>query len=181
MQNIFCQEKLLVKLIFAFHFRAKASADPIANPLRDQVWSCIIKKKESIFALFPFPKFFQDFQVCITIIEARQLAGLNMDPVVCIQVGDIKKYTSVKESTNCPYYNEVHPWNVGTLDSQINVRILNWFCFQYFVFDFHLAPLMLFDKIITLTVSKKVYFQNLIFLKLAVQFLIKKSNSKAVL
>lgn len=49
----------------------------------------------------------QDFQVCITIIEARQLAGLNMDPVVCVQVGDSRKYTSVKESTNCPYYNEV--------------------------------------------------------------------------
>ena len=30
-----------------------------------------------------------------------------MDPVVCVQVGDQKKYTSVKESTNCPYYNEV--------------------------------------------------------------------------
>ena len=46
-------------------------------------------------------------QVCVTIIEARQLAGLNMDPVVCVQVGDQKKYTSVKESTNCPYYSEV--------------------------------------------------------------------------
>ncbi|XP_064487216.1 otoferlin-like [Ornithodoros turicata] len=69
----------------------------------------------------------QDFQVCVTVIEGRHLAGLNMDPVVCVQVGDQKKYTSVKESTNCPYYNE------------------------YFVFDFHMAPSMLFDKIITLT------------------------------
>lgn len=50
----------------------------------------------------------QDFQVCITIIEGRQLAGLNMDPVVCVQVDEMKKYTSVKESTNCPYYNEVY-------------------------------------------------------------------------
>ncbi|KAL4121896.1 hypothetical protein QTP88_014316 [Uroleucon formosanum] len=50
----------------------------------------------------------QDFQVCVTIIEARQLAGLNMDPVVCVQVGEVKKYTSVKESTNCPYYNELN-------------------------------------------------------------------------
>lgn len=49
----------------------------------------------------------QDYQICITIIEARQLAGLNMDPVVCVQIGDQRKYTSVKESTNCPYYNEV--------------------------------------------------------------------------
>ncbi|CAK1554752.1 unnamed protein product [Leptosia nina] len=69
-----------------------------------------------------------DFQICITVIEARQLAGLNMDPVVCVQVGDQRKYTSVKESTNCPYYNE------------------------YFVFDFHMPPIMLFDKIITLSV-----------------------------
>ncbi|XP_074640585.1 otoferlin-like isoform X2 [Tubulanus polymorphus] len=76
----------------------------------------------------------QDFQVCITIIEARQLAGLNMDPVVCVQVGEVKKYTSVKESTNCPYYNE------------------------YFVFDFHMAPAMLFDKIITITVLQSRNF-----------------------
>lgn len=56
----------------------------------------------------------QDFQVCVTIIEARQLPGLNMDPVVCIQVGDQKKYTSAKESTNCPYYNEVNSPLVST-------------------------------------------------------------------
>uniref|UniRef100_A0A665X0R4 Otoferlin a n=1 Tax=Echeneis naucrates TaxID=173247 RepID=A0A665X0R4_ECHNA len=41
------------------------------------------------------------------LIEARQLIGLNMDPVVCVEIGDDKKYTSMKESTNCPYYNEV--------------------------------------------------------------------------
>ena len=87
--------------------RPKATLDPVASSLKAQ-----------------------DFQVCVTVIEARQLAGLNMDPVVCVSVGDQKKYTSVKESTNCPYYNE------------------------YFVFDFHMAPFMLFDKIITLTVRK---------------------------
>uniref|UniRef100_A0A8D3B343 Otoferlin a n=1 Tax=Scophthalmus maximus TaxID=52904 RepID=A0A8D3B343_SCOMX len=32
--------------------------------------------------------------------------GLNMDPVVCVEIGDDKKYTSMKESTNCPYYND---------------------------------------------------------------------------
>uniref|UniRef100_A0A9J7YHL1 Otoferlin b n=1 Tax=Cyprinus carpio carpio TaxID=630221 RepID=A0A9J7YHL1_CYPCA len=47
------------------------------------------------------------FQVSVTVIEARQLVGLNMDPVVCVEIGDEKKYTSMKESTNCPYYNEV--------------------------------------------------------------------------
>ena len=43
----------------------------------------------------------------MTVIEARQLVGLNMDPVVCVEIGEDKKYTSMKESTNCPYYNEV--------------------------------------------------------------------------
>ncbi|XP_020570142.1 otoferlin isoform X4 [Oryzias latipes] len=76
-----------------------------------------------------------DYQISITVVEARQLIGLNMDPVVCVEVGDDKKYTSMKESTNCPYYNE------------------------YFVFDFHVPPDVLFDKIIKLSV---IHSKNLL-------------------
>ncbi|XP_029420323.1 otoferlin isoform X8 [Nannospalax galili] len=76
-----------------------------------------------------------DYQVSITVIEARQLVGLNMDPVVCVEVGDDKKYTSMKESTNCPYYNE------------------------YFVFDFHVSPDIMFDKIIKISV---IHSKNLL-------------------
>ncbi|XP_032877367.1 otoferlin isoform X1 [Amblyraja radiata] len=77
----------------------------------------------------------QDYQVSITIIEARQLVGLNMDPVVCVEIGDDKKYTSMKESTNSPYFNE------------------------YFVFDFHLSPDVMFDKIVKLSV---IHSKNLL-------------------
>ncbi|XP_069742584.1 otoferlin isoform X4 [Narcine bancroftii] len=77
----------------------------------------------------------QDYQVSITIIEARQLVGLNMDPVVCVEIGDEKKYTSMKESTSCPYYNE------------------------YFVFDFHVSPDVMFDKIVKLSV---IHSKNLL-------------------
>uniref|UniRef100_A0A3Q3WWF6 Otoferlin n=1 Tax=Mola mola TaxID=94237 RepID=A0A3Q3WWF6_MOLML len=76
-----------------------------------------------------------DYQISITVIEARQLMGLNMDPVVCVEIGDDKKYTSMKESTNCPYYNE------------------------YFVFDFHVPPDVMFDKIIKLSV---IHSKNLL-------------------
>ncbi|XP_075782088.1 otoferlin isoform X2 [Pelodiscus sinensis] len=76
-----------------------------------------------------------DYQVSITVIEARQLVGLNMDPVVCVEVGEEKKYTSMKESTNCPYYNE------------------------YFVFDFHVPPDVMFDKIVKLSV---IHSKNLL-------------------
>ncbi|KAJ3606908.1 hypothetical protein NHX12_026424, partial [Muraenolepis orangiensis] len=73
--------------------------------------------------------------ISITVVEARQLVGLNMDPVVCVEIGDDKKYTSMKESTNCPYYNE------------------------YFVFDFHVPPDVMFDKIIKLSV---IHSKNLL-------------------
>ena len=74
-----------------------------------------------------------------------------------MQVGDNKKFTSVKESTNCPYYNEV-----PCIVTPYIIYILNIFKyisispnFQYFVFDFHMAPVMLFDKIISFTVRHK--------------------------
>uniref|UniRef100_A0AAX7V4X1 Otoferlin n=1 Tax=Astatotilapia calliptera TaxID=8154 RepID=A0AAX7V4X1_ASTCA len=76
-----------------------------------------------------------DYQVSVTVIEARQLVGLNMDPMVCVEIGEDKKYTSMKESTNCPYYNE------------------------YFVFDFHVPPDVMFDKILKVSV---VHSKNLL-------------------
>ncbi|XP_062857468.1 otoferlin isoform X2 [Trichomycterus rosablanca] len=76
-----------------------------------------------------------DYQISVMVIEARQLVGLNMDPLVCVEIGDEKKYTSMKESTNCPYYTE------------------------YFVFDFHVPPDVMFDKILKLSV---IHSKNLL-------------------
>uniref|UniRef100_A0A3Q1B4X1 Otoferlin n=1 Tax=Amphiprion ocellaris TaxID=80972 RepID=A0A3Q1B4X1_AMPOC len=76
-----------------------------------------------------------DYQISVTVIEARQLVGLNMDPMVCVEIGEDKKYTSMKESTNCPYYNE------------------------YFVFDFHVPPDVMFDKILKISV---IHSKNLL-------------------
>ncbi|XP_075070137.1 fer-1-like protein 6 isoform X2 [Mixophyes fleayi] len=70
----------------------------------------------------------QTYQIAITITEARQLIGENIDPVVIIEIGDEKKQTTVKEGTNAPFYNE------------------------YFVFDFVGPQEQLFDKIIRLSV-----------------------------
>ncbi|XP_023574556.1 fer-1-like protein 6 isoform X3 [Octodon degus] len=70
----------------------------------------------------------QSYQISITIIEARQLVGENIDPVVTVEVGDEKKQSTVKEGTNSPFYNE------------------------YFVFDFIGPQVHLFDKIIKISV-----------------------------
>uniref|UniRef100_A0A803T095 Fer-1 like family member 6 n=1 Tax=Anolis carolinensis TaxID=28377 RepID=A0A803T095_ANOCA len=74
---------------------------------------------------------FLSTQIAITIIEARQLVGENIDPVVIIEIGDEKKQTTVKEGTNSPFYNE------------------------YFVFDFIGPQVHLFDKIIKISVICK--------------------------
>nr|XP_013005415.1 fer-1-like protein 6 isoform X2 [Cavia porcellus] len=70
----------------------------------------------------------QTYQISVTIIEARQLVGENIDPVVTIEIGDEKKQSTVKEGTNSPFYNE------------------------YFVFDFIGPQVHLFDKIIKISV-----------------------------
>uniref|UniRef100_G3S4D1 Fer-1 like family member 6 n=1 Tax=Gorilla gorilla gorilla TaxID=9595 RepID=G3S4D1_GORGO len=70
----------------------------------------------------------QNYQIAITITEARQLVGENIDPVVTIEIGDEKKQSTVKEGTNSPFYNE------------------------YFVFDFIGPQVHLFDKIIKISV-----------------------------
>lgn len=103
----------------------------------------------------------------MTVIEARQLVGLNMDPMVCVEIGDEKKYTSMKESTNCPYYNEVSQFdlfkNYFIADRVKNVIIIIMVVvffspFQYFVFDFHVPPDVMFDKILKLSVSCTLIF-----------------------
>ena len=64
----------------------------------------------------------------MTIIQAQQLAGLDIDPVIRVDVGPDSRYTSISKSTNCPYYNE------------------------YFVFAFHEPAAMILDKMITISV-----------------------------
>ncbi|XP_043922113.1 otoferlin-like [Protopterus annectens] len=67
-------------------------------------------------------------RICISVIAAQHLIGHNIDPYVCVEIGDQKRQTNKCESTNCPFYNE------------------------YFVFEFHLPREVLFDKIIKLSV-----------------------------
>lgn len=52
------------------------------------------------------------------------MVGLNMDPVVCVEIGEEKKYTSMKESTNCPYYNEVIFTLLNNLSKSVILDIL---------------------------------------------------------
>ncbi|XP_057703030.1 fer-1-like protein 4 isoform X2 [Corythoichthys intestinalis] len=78
-----------------------------------------------IVAAMPRP---QSFQVNVNILEAQQLAGVNINPAVFIRVGEHKKHTATQKSTSCPFYNE------------------------NFQFEFHETPESLFDKVIEIKV-----------------------------
>ncbi len=48
-----------------------------------------------------------DYQVQIRIIEARQLSGMQLDPICTVTVGSQKKHTAVKEQTKTQFWDEV--------------------------------------------------------------------------
>lgn len=68
-------------------------------------------------------------QVRVTIIQAQQLAGLDIDPVIRVDIGTESRYTGISKSTNCPYYNE------------------------YIVFNFNEPAAIFLDKIVTISVN----------------------------
>ncbi|XP_067033730.1 otoferlin-like isoform X2 [Acropora muricata] len=70
----------------------------------------------------------QDYQIQVRILEGRQFAGTQIDPVCTVNVGNQKKSTTIKEQTNCPFWDE------------------------FFVYDFKMPAMVLFDKIINFQV-----------------------------
>ncbi|XP_074519844.1 myoferlin-like isoform X1 [Halichoeres trimaculatus] len=71
----------------------------------------------------------QDFQIRIRIIEARQLPGNNIKPVVKVSVCDDTHRTRIKRGNN-PYFDEMFFYNVHMLpsdlfDKYISFRIYN--------------------------------------------------------
>lgn len=47
------------------------------------------------------------FLISINVFEGKHFSWPDMDSFVLIRVGKKKKSTSVRHSTDCPYYNEV--------------------------------------------------------------------------
>ena len=56
----------------------------------------------------------RDFEVRIKVIEARHIVGRNISPVVRVTVGEIKKQTRVKHTTNQPFFNQTFSFIFNT-------------------------------------------------------------------
>ncbi|XP_042202932.1 fer-1-like protein 4 [Callorhinchus milii] len=74
----------------------------------------------------------------ITVHEARQLPGINIDPVVYLEIDGKKKNTSIQKSTNCPSFN------------------------QDFTYEFYESPDLMMDKILQISVfsANKIPFKK---------------------
>lgn len=114
-----------------------------------------------LMAGFPFPT-----QVNVNVIEAQRLIGVNINPAVYVKVGDEKRHTATQKSTNCPFYNEASQFS-SSLCALI-VRCVDttvWYFMtlfpplhlQNFMFEFQETQAVLFDKVIEISVSRRVY------------------------
>ncbi|GFO37984.1 dysferlin [Plakobranchus ocellatus] len=69
-----------------------------------------------------------DFQIRVKVVQARQLSGANLQPVVRVSVQNQMKQTRIKKSTTSPWWDES------------------------FFFNFHIPPTELVDEIIDFSV-----------------------------
>ncbi|CAB1338056.1 unnamed protein product [Coregonus sp. 'balchen'] len=76
----------------------------------------------------------QDFQIRVRIIEARQLPGNNIKPVVKVNVCGQTHRTRIKRGNN-PFFDEMFFYNVNMLpldlfDQYISIRVYDSFCLR---------------------------------------------------
>ncbi len=48
-----------------------------------------------------------EWQVVVHVIQARDLPGIDINPYVCVQIDDDKRFTSIHKCSNSPYFGEV--------------------------------------------------------------------------
>jgi hypothetical protein len=53
----------------------------------------------------------QEWQIMVHVIQGRDFAGLDINPYVCVQIDDEKRYTAVHRCTNSPFFGEVKNFN----------------------------------------------------------------------
>ena len=48
-----------------------------------------------------------DWQIMVHVIQGRDFTGLDINPYVCVQIDDQKRYTGVHRCSNSPFFGEV--------------------------------------------------------------------------
>ena len=49
-----------------------------------------------------------EWQIMVHLIQARDLPGSDINPYICVQIADEKRYTGVQKCSNAPFFGEVN-------------------------------------------------------------------------
>ena len=50
---------------------------------------------------------FDRWKIVVHVIQARDLPGIDINPYVCVQIDDEKRYTAIHKCANSPHFGEV--------------------------------------------------------------------------
>ncbi len=53
----------------------------------------------------------QEWQIMVHVLQGRNFAGLDINPYVCVQIDNEKRFTGVHRCTNSPFFGEVRQLN----------------------------------------------------------------------
>lgn len=70
----------------------------------------MINREKILFSLGRYegdPYEINEWQIMVHVIQGREFPGLELNPYVCIQIDDQKRYTNIHQSSNSPYFGEV--------------------------------------------------------------------------
>ena len=70
----------------------------------------MINDKKNLFSLGRYegdPYEINEWQIMVHVIQGRDFPGLELNPYICIQIDDQKRYTNIHQSSNSPYFGEV--------------------------------------------------------------------------
>ena len=70
----------------------------------------MINEKKNLSSLGRYegdPYEINEWQIMVHVIQGRDFPGLELNPYICIQIDDQKRYTNIHQSSNSPYFGEV--------------------------------------------------------------------------
>lgn len=60
------------------------------------------------------------WQIMVNIIQGRDFPGVDINPYVCVQIGNQKRYTGIHKCANSPFFGEVSHLNERNLQKTLN-------------------------------------------------------------
>ncbi|UJR23948.1 hypothetical protein I4U23_026916 [Adineta vaga] len=65
-----------------------------------------------------------EWQIMVHIIQGREFPGAELNPYVCIQIDDQKRYTNIHRSANSPYFGEFFTFDFALPATQMMQKVI---------------------------------------------------------